>query len=104
MYIKYKSLSNQKVSIINVNVSNCKTITTEDNKLMINMPEESKDKTVSLALESSEDAIKAMYRLFETLSIKAPLGNLLDLTILDEELVIEDTTNVNTNAETKEEE
>ena len=103
MYIKYKSLSSQKVSIINVNLSNCKTITTEDNKLMINMPEESKDKTVSLALESSEDAIKAMDRLFETLRIKAPLGNLLDLTMLDEELVIEDTTNVNTTTETEEE-
>ena len=36
MYIKYKSLSNQKVLIINVNLSNCKTITTEDNKLLIN--------------------------------------------------------------------
>lgn len=92
MYIKYKSLSSQKVSIINVNLSNCKTITTEDNKLMINMPEESKDKTVSLSLVSSDEAIKALDRLFETLSIKAPFSNVLDLTMLDKELVIEETT------------
>lgn len=97
MYIKYKSLSNQKISIINVNLSNCKTITTEDNKLMINMPEDSKDKTVSLSLSSSEDAIKSLDRLFDTLSLKAPIGNLLDLTKLDEELVIEEQ---KTNADT----
>ena len=58
MYIKYKSLSSQNVLIINANLSNCKTITTEDNKLLINMPEDSKDKTVTLAMASSEDAIK----------------------------------------------
>ena len=90
MYIKYKSLSNQKVSIINVNLSNCKTITTEDNKLVINMPEDSKDKTISLALLSSDDAIKSLDRLFETLGLKSPIGNLLDLTKLDEELVMEE--------------
>lgn len=90
MYIKYKSLSNQKVSIINVNLSNCKTITTEDNKLVINMPEDSKDKTISLALSSSDDAIKSLDRLFETLGLKSPIGNLLDLTKLDEELVMEE--------------
>jgi hypothetical protein len=88
MYIKYKSLSNQKVSIINVNLSNCKTITTEENKLIINMPEDSKDKTISLALMSNDDSIKALDKLFGTLSFKAPLGNLLDLTKLDEDLII----------------
>ena len=91
MYIKYKSLSSQKVLIINVNLSNCKTITTEDNKLLINMPEDSKDKTVTLAMASSEDAIKSLDKLFDTLHQKSPSGNLLDLTNLDEEIIIEET-------------
>lgn len=93
MYIKYKSLSDQKVSIINVNLSNCKTITTENSKLIINMPIDLKDKTITLALSSNEDAIKSLERLFETLHAKSPIGNLLDLTNLDEELIIKkDTT------------
>ena len=91
MYIKYKSLSSQKVLIINVNLSNCKAITTEDNKLLINMPEDSKDKTVTLALSSSEDAIKSLDKLFDVLHQKSPAGNLLDLTNLDEEILIEET-------------
>ena len=91
MYIKYKSLSSQKVLIINANLSNCKTITTEDNKLLINMPEDSKDKTVTLAMASSEDAIKSLDKLFDVLHQKSPAGNLLDLTNLDEEILIEET-------------
>lgn len=91
MYIKYKSLSNQKVLIINVNISNCKTITTEDNKLVISMPSDSKDKPITLALSSSEDAIKSLDKLFDVLHQKSPAGNLLDLTNLDEEILIEET-------------
>ena len=91
MYIKYKSLSSQKVLIINVNLSNCKTIMTEDNKLVISMPSGSKDKPVTLALSSSEDAIKSLDKLFDTLHQKSPSGNLLDLTNLDEEILIEET-------------
>ena len=91
MYIKYKSLSSQKVLIINVNLSNCKTIMTEDNKLVISMPSGSKDKPVTLALSSSEDAIKSLDKLFDTLHQKSPSGNLLDLTNLDEEMIVEET-------------
>ena len=91
MYIKYKSLSSQKILIINVNISNCKTITTEDNKLVISMPSDSKDKPITLALSSSEDAIKSLDKLFDVLHQKSPAGNLLDLTNLDEEILIEET-------------
>jgi len=91
MYIKYKSLSNQSIQIVNVNVQNCKTITTENNKLMINMPEDSKDKTVIFTLSSTEDAIKSLDKLFDVLHMKSPIGNLLDLTNLDEEIIIEET-------------
>ena len=91
MYIKYKSLSNQSISIINVNVQNCKTITTENNKLMINMPEDSKDKTAIFTLSSTEDAKKSLEKLFDVLHMKSPIGNLLDLTNLDEEIIIEET-------------
>ena len=49
MYIKYKSLSNGKISIINVDVSNCETITTEDSKLVITMSDSLKKKNVSLS-------------------------------------------------------
>ena len=91
MYIKYKSLSNQSIQIVNVNVQNCKTITTDNNKLMINMPEDSKDKTAIFTLLSTEDAIKSLDKLFDILHMKSPIGNLLDLTNLDEEIIIEET-------------
>ena len=91
MYIKYKSLSNQSIQIVNVNVQNCKTITTENNKLMINMPEDSKDKMAIFTLSSTEDAIKSLDKLFDVLHMKSPIGNLLDLTNLDEEIIIEET-------------
>ena len=91
MYIKYKSLSNQSIQIVNVNVQNCKTITTDNNKLMINMPEDSKDKTAIFTLLSTEDAKKSLEKLFDVLHMKSPIGNLLDLTNLDEEIIIEET-------------
>ena len=98
MYIKYKSLSNGKISIINVDVSNCETITTEDSKLVITMLDSLKKKNVSLSFNSEEDAIKALENLFDTLYNKAPLGNMLDLTNLDEVIKI-DETNMNTSTE-----
>ena len=70
MYIKYKSLSNQSIQIVNVNVQNCKTITTENNKLMINMPEDSKDKTAIFTLSSTEDAKKSLDKLFDVCSTR----------------------------------
>lgn len=98
MYIKYKSLSNGKISIINVDVSNCETITTEDSKLVITMLDSLKKKNVSLSFNSEEDAIKALENLFDTLYNKAPLGNMLDLTNLDEVIKI-DEMNMNTSTE-----
>lgn len=98
MYIKYKSLSSGKISIINVDVSNCETITTEDSKLVITMSDSLKKKNVSLSFNSEEDAIKALENLFDTLYNKAPLGNMLDLTNLDEVIKI-DETNMDTSTE-----
>lgn len=98
MYIKYKSLSSGKISIVNVDVSNCETITTEDSKLVITMSDSLKKKNVSLSFNSEEDAIKALENLFDTLYNKAPLGNMLDLTNLDEVIRI-DETNMDTSTE-----
>lgn len=51
---------------------------------------ESKTKNIRLKLSSADDAIKSLDRLFGTLGYKKPMGDLLDLTNLDEELVIEE--------------
>lgn len=95
MYIKYKSLSSGKISIVNVDVSNCETITTEDSKLVITMSDSLKKKNVSLSFNSEEDAIKSLENLFDTLYNKAPLGNMLDLTNLDEVIKIDETNKSN---------
>lgn len=94
MYIKYKSLSNGKISIVNVDVSNCETITTESSKLIIAMSDSLKKKNVSLSFNSEEDSVKALEKLFDTLHNKSPLGNILDLTNLEEVVKIDvDSTN-----------
>ena len=102
MYIKYKSLSNEKISIINVDVSNCEEIITDGSKLVIKMSDSLKKKNVSLSFNSEYDAIKALENLFDTLYNKAPLGNMLDLTKLDEVIKI-DETDVNTSTERSDE-
>lgn len=91
MYIKYKSLSNGKLSIINVDVANCETITTEDSKLVITMSDSLKKKNVSLSFNSESDSVKALENLFDTLYNKSPIGNMLDLTNLDEIIKMDET-------------
>ena len=93
MYIKYKSLSNGKISIINVDISNCETITTEEAKLVITMNDSVKKKNVTLAFNSEEDSNKALENLFNTLYNKAPLGNMLDLTTLEDVKIIDENKN-----------
>lgn len=89
MYIRYKSLSNDKISIINLDIANCEIVETVENKLVINMPKESKKKNATLSFISKEDADKALDKLFITLHNKSPLGNILDLVNLDEEVLID---------------
>jgi hypothetical protein len=89
MYIKYKSLTNDKISIINVDISNCEIITTNGNKLIMAMPKSFKKENVSLTFNSEQDSIKSLEKLFNTLYNKSPLGNILDLTDLEEQVKID---------------
>jgi len=92
MYIKYKSLKTEEIIIINVNVAQCIRIITEENKLIIVM--DNIMENTSLSFLSKEDAIKAQEKMFTTFMLKSPLGNILDLTQLDEIINIEDTNKV----------
>ena len=91
MYIKYKSLKDGKISIINVSVQSYDTITTESDYLCFNViDKESKVENIRLKLSTNENAIKSLERLYQTLGFKKPIGDILDLTSLDEELIIEE--------------
>ena len=81
MYIKHKNIKDNKIIIINVNISSSKDIVVEDNYLIINMEKESD--TVKILLESNEYAKLAQEKVFITLGLKAPYNNILDLTNVD---------------------
>lgn len=82
MFIKYKSLTTDKISIINVNVNNCREIITSDNKLIIKTENIQDD--VVFTLKSKDYAEVALERMFDNMYNKLPAGNLFDLTNLDE--------------------
>ena len=82
MFIKYKSLMTDKISIINVNVNNCREIITSDNKLIIKAENIQDD--VVFTLKSKDYAEMALERMFDNMYNKLPAGNLFDLTNLDE--------------------
>lgn len=88
MYIKHKKISDGSIVIINANISSCKEIFVNDKTLVIKM--ESEKDTINILLSSNEYAVKSQEKLFNTLGIKAPLSNILDLTNLDAPLVIEE--------------
>ena len=81
MYIKHRNIKDNKIIIINVNISSSKDIVVEDNYLIINMEKESD--TVKILLESNEYAKLAQEKVFITLGLKAPYNNILDLTSVD---------------------
>lgn len=82
MFIKYKSLTTDKISIINVNVNSCREIITNDNKLIIKAENIQDD--VVFTLKSKDYAETALERMFDNMYNKLPAGNLFDLTNLDE--------------------
>lgn len=84
MFIKYKSLTTDKTSIINVNVNNCREIITSDNKLIIKAENVQDD--VIFTLKSKDYAEMALERMFDNMYNKLPAGNLFDLTNLDESI------------------
>ena len=81
MYIKHRNIKDNKIIIINVNISSSKDIVVEDNYLIINMEKESD--TVKILLENNEYAKLAQEKVFITLGLKAPYNNILDLTNVD---------------------
>ena len=82
MFIKYKSLTTGKTSIINVNINSCREIITNDNKLIIKADNVQDD--VIFTLKSKDYAEMALERMFDNMYNKLPAGNLFDLTNLDE--------------------
>ena len=84
MFIKYKSLTTDKTSIINVNVNNCREIITSDNKLIIKAENVQDD--VIFTLKSKEYAEMALERIFDNMYNSSPTNNLFDLTNLDENI------------------
>lgn len=89
MFIKYKSLTTDKISIINVNINSCREIITNDNKLIIKAENVQDD--VIFTLKSKEYAEMALERMFDNMYNSSPTNNLFDLTNLDE--------NINNNSE-----
>ena len=84
MFIKYKSLTTDKISIINVNVNSCREIITNDNKLIIKAENVQDD--VIFTLKSKEYAEMALERMFDNMYNSSPTNNLFDLTNLDENI------------------
>jgi hypothetical protein len=84
MFIKYKSLTTDKISIINVNVNSCREIITSDNKLIIKT--ENVRDGVIFTLKSKEYAEMALERMFDNMYNSSPTNNLFDLTNLDESI------------------
>ena len=82
MFIKYKSLTTGKTSIINVNINNCREIITNDNKLIIRADNVQDD--VIFTLKSKDYAEMALERIFDNMYNSSPTNNLFDLTNLDE--------------------
>lgn len=81
MYIKHRNIKDNKIIIINVNISSSKDIVVDDNYLIINMEKESD--TIKILLENNEYAKLAQEKVFITLGLKAPYNNILDLTNVD---------------------
>ena len=82
MYIKSLNKENNPV-IINLNVQDAGLIYVEGNKLVFEMKERSAKGNIlnkEVTLSSPEKANMAFESLFNTLGMKAPLGNILDLT------------------------
>lgn len=82
MFIKYKSLTTGKTSIINVNINSCREIITNDNKLIIRADNVQDD--VIFTLKSKDYAEMALERIFDNMYNSSPTNNLFDLTNLDE--------------------
>lgn len=82
MFIKYKSLTTGKTSIINVNINSCREIITNDNKLIIRADNVQDD--VIFTLKSKDYSEMALERIFDNMYNSSPTNNLFDLTNLDE--------------------
>lgn len=82
MFIKYKSLTTGKTSIINININSCREIITNDNKLIIRADNVQDD--VIFTLKSKDYAEMALERIFDNMYNSSPTNNLFDLTNLDE--------------------
>lgn len=81
MFVKYKSLTTNKISIINVNINSCREIITSDNKLIIKAENIQDD--VIFTLKSKDYAEMALERMFDNMYNNSPNSNLFDLTNLD---------------------
>lgn len=78
MYIKKQNKN--RIEIINVNIDSYKQWYVEDNKIIFS---KGTDKD-TLSFTSQEEAESARDRIFERLSYKAPMGNILDLTVSED--------------------